>query len=153
MSPEQLEFLFTDDSLRAVAPLIVLSAGALLVLIAAFVPALYSVRGVIMGFYHRVLQDLLFVVATLLAWLFSVHYYRDDRPFQAEHDVLMLVTPLGMSLMAGAQDLIVNILAPNNQRYLVQFNVSTAADEAEAHGADVLTIIKGFTVKVNSPAG
>ena len=43
--------------------------------------------------------------------------------------------------------------APNNQRYLVQFNVSTAADEAEAHGADVLTIIKGFTVKVNSPAG
>ncbi|MEO6709775.1 MAG: NADH-quinone oxidoreductase subunit N, partial [Planctomycetota bacterium] len=53
------------------------------------------------------LWGILFVAATLLAWLFSVHYYRDDRPFQGEHDFLMLVTPLGMILMAGAQDLIV----------------------------------------------
>lgn len=39
--------------------------------------------------------------------------------------------------------------APNNQRYLVQFNVSTASAEAESHAPDVLAIIKGFTIKVN----
>jgi NADH-quinone oxidoreductase subunit N len=51
---------------------------------------------------------LLFLVATLLAWLFSQHYYSDaERPFQLEHDVLMLSTPIGMMLMAGAQNLIV----------------------------------------------
>jgi len=35
---------------------------------------------------------------------------------------------------------------PANQRYLVQFSVSTAADQAQAQGADVESIIKGFTV-------
>ena len=35
---------------------------------------------------------------------------------------------------------------PNNQRYLVQFSVTTAADQAQAQSADVETIIKGFTV-------
>lgn len=36
--------------------------------------------------------------------------------------------------------------APANQRYLVQFSVTTAADQAESLGADVESIIKGFTV-------
>jgi hypothetical protein len=36
--------------------------------------------------------------------------------------------------------------APLNQRYLVQFSVTTAADEAQAQGPDVESIIKGFTV-------
>jgi hypothetical protein len=35
---------------------------------------------------------------------------------------------------------------PANQRYLVQFSVTTAADQAETLGADVESIIKGFTV-------
>jgi NADH-quinone oxidoreductase subunit N len=50
---------------------------------------------------------LLFVAATAIAWAYSRHYYAEDRPFQSEHDVLMLMTTIGMSLMAGAQDLIV----------------------------------------------
>ena len=35
---------------------------------------------------------------------------------------------------------------PPNQRYLVQFSVTTAADQAESVGTDVESIIKGFTV-------
>ncbi len=35
---------------------------------------------------------------------------------------------------------------PASQRYLVQFSVTTAADQAETLGADVESIIKGFTV-------
>ena len=35
---------------------------------------------------------------------------------------------------------------PANQRYLVQFSVTTAADQAEALGGDVESIIKGLTV-------
>jgi NADH-quinone oxidoreductase subunit N len=50
---------------------------------------------------------LLFVVGTAIAWLYSRDYYEEDRPFLAEHDVLLLATPIGMSLMAGARDLIV----------------------------------------------
>ena len=50
---------------------------------------------------------LLFCAGTLVAWLFSVRYYGDERPFQSEHDVLLLCTPIGMATMAGAQNLIV----------------------------------------------
>ena len=37
---------------------------------------------------------------------------------------------------------------PANQRYLVQFSVSTLADPGQEQDPDVLTIIKGFTVAV-----
>jgi hypothetical protein len=37
---------------------------------------------------------------------------------------------------------------PTNQRYLVQFSVSTSADPGQEQDPDVLTIIKGFTVAV-----
>jgi probable lipoprotein LpqN len=37
---------------------------------------------------------------------------------------------------------------PANQRYLVQFSVTTSADPAQEQDPDVLTIIKGFTVAV-----
>jgi hypothetical protein len=37
---------------------------------------------------------------------------------------------------------------PANQRYLVQFSISAAADGPEAQSPDVLEIIKGFTVAV-----
>lgn len=38
--------------------------------------------------------------------------------------------------------------APANQRYLIQFSVSTLADPGQEQDPDVLTIIKGFTVAV-----
>jgi Probable lipoprotein LpqN len=37
---------------------------------------------------------------------------------------------------------------PTNQRYLVQFSVTTSADPAAEQDPDLLTIIKGFTVAV-----
>jgi hypothetical protein len=37
---------------------------------------------------------------------------------------------------------------PANQRYLIQFSVSTLADPAQEQDPDVLAIIKGFTVAV-----
>lgn len=44
---------------------------------------------------------------------------------------------------------IVIATAKSNQRYLVQFSVSTAADQAGEADPDVLTIIKGFTIAVH----
>ena len=43
---------------------------------------------------------------------------------------------------------IVIATAKSNQRYLIQFSVSTAADPAQEADPDVLTIIKGFSVAV-----
>jgi NADH-quinone oxidoreductase subunit N len=53
------------------------------------------------------LWGLLFLSGTLLAWLASHGYYRENRPFKPEHDALMLTTPVGMMLMVGARDLVV----------------------------------------------
>jgi NADH-quinone oxidoreductase subunit N len=53
---------------------------------------------------------LIFLFSTLLAWTFAQRYYRtarEGRAFIGEHDILMLTTPIGMMLMAGAQDFIV----------------------------------------------
>jgi Probable lipoprotein LpqN len=41
--------------------------------------------------------------------------------------------------------------APKFQRYLVQFTVTTLADQAAAQSDDIEAVIKGFTVTVNSP--
>ena len=90
---------------------LVMIATLVATLIAQIAILRHPIGSVLMNTYvadrTSALWGILFVAATALAWLFSVHYYRDDRPFQAEHDFLMLVTPLGMTLMAGAQDLIV----------------------------------------------
>lgn len=136
MNPQDLLNLFDQRALDAVAPLLALAIGVIVLLLVGVVRALESLRGPIVvatlvvtgGFVasNFALQPgsvidgtyvadrassawgLLFVVATLLAWLFSHRYYADtERPFQLEHDVLMLVTPLGMMLMAGATNLIV----------------------------------------------
>ncbi|MCZ8377687.1 LpqN/LpqT family lipoprotein [Mycobacterium sp. CPCC 205372] len=40
---------------------------------------------------------------------------------------------------------------PANQRYLVQLTVTSFADEAQANGKDIETIIAGFTVAPKSP--
>lgn len=55
------------------------------------------------------LWSLAFVAAAGLAWAFSAGYYRRDPsgPFKGEHDLLLLATPVGMILMAGARDLLV----------------------------------------------
>jgi len=53
------------------------------------------------------LWGLLFLAGTLLAWVASHGYYRENRPFKPEHDALLLTTPAGMMLMVGARDLIV----------------------------------------------
>jgi NADH-quinone oxidoreductase subunit N len=53
------------------------------------------------------LWGLLFLFGTLLAWLVSHGYYRENRPFKPEHDALLLTTPIGMMLMVGARDLVV----------------------------------------------
>ena len=49
----------------------------------------------------------IFLVGTLLAWIYSVGYYTQNRAFKPEHDALMLAAPAGMMLMVGAGDLIV----------------------------------------------
>jgi hypothetical protein len=43
---------------------------------------------------------------------------------------------------------IVIATAKSNQRYVIQFSITTAADQAQEADPDVLAIIKGFTVKV-----
>jgi NADH-quinone oxidoreductase subunit N len=53
------------------------------------------------------LWGLLFLSGTLLAWLVSHGYYRENRPFKPEHDALLLTAPIGMMLMVGARDLVV----------------------------------------------
>ncbi|MCC6406855.1 MAG: NADH-quinone oxidoreductase subunit N [Planctomycetes bacterium] len=136
MNPQDLLQLFDERAIEAVRPLLALSAGLIILLLSGVFDGLKALRGPIVvatllfggwltasnfvtqpgvvldGTYSAdraaSAWGLLFVVATLLAWLFSHHYYaEDERPFQLEHDVLMLTTPIGMMLMGGAQNLIV----------------------------------------------
>lgn len=135
MNPQSILTLFDDRAMQAMGPLFTLAAGAVLVLLCAVIRPLAGARQLIMAatligaamLQFRIwsapigpvlantyvadktsaLWGVLFSVATLLSWMFSIHYYREDRPYQLEHDFLMLVTPLGMTMMAGAQDLIV----------------------------------------------
>jgi NADH-quinone oxidoreductase subunit N len=136
MNVQDLLRLFDDRAIEAVRPLLALSAGLIVLLVSGLFAGLRTLRGPIVvatlvfggwltasnfatqpglvldGTYSAdraaSAWGLLFVAATLLSWLFSHHYYADDeKPFQLEHDVLMLTTPIGMMLMAGAQNLIV----------------------------------------------
>jgi NADH-quinone oxidoreductase subunit N len=136
MNATDLRTLFDAHAFEALSPWIALTAGALLLLLASITSVPRLVRGAIVlaGLAAAAALDVrlmlrapigtvldgtfvsnhataawgsMFIVATALAWAFSRHYYAEDRPFQTEHDVLMLATPIGMALMAGAQDLIV----------------------------------------------
>lgn len=62
--------------------------------------------GALVADHASALWGLLFLLATAVAWLFSLDYYDEDRPFTLEHDALLLTTPIGMLLMAGAGDLL-----------------------------------------------
>jgi NADH-quinone oxidoreductase subunit N len=95
-------------------PRVVLFIGALIasaalharVLVADVAPGLVLGRS-FNADHTTALWGLVFVFGTLVAWLSSVRYYDEDAPFKVEHDVLMLATPIGMMMMAGAHDLIV----------------------------------------------
>jgi NADH-quinone oxidoreductase subunit N len=135
-APQEIARLFGPEVGFAVAPLAALAAGVVLLLAAgafalprpargaivvlalAAAAALYVRQilapdvGPILGGTFRAdattaAWGLIFVGAALFAWLFSRHYYEEDRPFQSEHDALLLATPIGMALMAGAGDLLV----------------------------------------------
>lgn len=147
MSPNELDFatLLTTGAWVALAPMLALGAGILLLLTAEVVPQLSRLRGVffgaallVAGLYElQILRDpaclvteghlvldgtlsadgasavwgLVFLVGTALAWAFGHGFYRgSDARFKDEHDVLMLTTPLGMMLMASAQELVVFFL-------------------------------------------
>lgn len=137
MNPQSLLTLFDAAALTALAPLIALALGTLAVLACGIIPGGSVVRPVAFvaslaaaaAFCVKTLVDgapttlvlegtfqsgpttamwgLVFIASALFAWLFSAHYYEEDAPFKGEHDVLMLATPIGMMLMAGAHDLIV----------------------------------------------
>jgi NADH-quinone oxidoreductase subunit N len=136
VSPEPF-VTFDAAALSALAPMLALSAGVLLLLGACALrlprwigtAAVLLSLGLSFGLEYGLLVGreqpglvlggtlvadrataawgLIFIAGAALAWLFSRDYYVEDRPFVDEHDALVLTTPVGMMLMAGAQDLIV----------------------------------------------
>jgi NADH-quinone oxidoreductase subunit N len=75
------------------------------ILFAAEPPGLV-LDGTFMAHRGTALWGLVFLLAALLTWIYSRTYYRDNRPFLAEHDALLLTTPVGMMMMVGAHDLV-----------------------------------------------
>lgn len=135
MDAASFEGLVTGDALRALAPLLAVSLGVMVALLAELVPALARARafvfpgtlvvaliaglallsdpvaepvfaGSYLGDAASAAWGLSFVAAGALAWAFGRRYYREEAPFLAEHDVLILCSVAGMMLMAGAQDLL-----------------------------------------------
>ena len=137
MNPE-LASEFFEGAAAALSPVITLTIGVLLLLIVEALPGLARLRhGVFVGAIlaalwcqARLLAEptgavlggtwvadatssawgMIFLVSALLAWAFGQRYYRVHRTFLGEHDVLVLCTPIGMMLMAGAQNLVVFFL-------------------------------------------
>jgi len=134
MSFESLQDLYLGAG-PALAPLLWLTGGLLAVLIAEITPGLTRLRaavvpaallgaawsagqliaepsglvlgGTFMGDSQTGAFALIFLGAALLAWGQARHYYRQEEPFLGEHDALLITAPIGMILMAGAQDQIV----------------------------------------------
>jgi NADH-quinone oxidoreductase subunit N len=128
--------LSSEAALRALAPLFALGVGVLLFLLCDVLDLLRPFRGgvfwlaliaaaaaevAILGAERApgivldgtFLTDrgtaswgLVFLASTALAWIFSRGYYRENRPFLAEHDALLLTTPVGMMMMVGARELV-----------------------------------------------
>lgn len=131
----ELTEFFQPGDVRAVLPLLALTGGVLLLILAEIVDALRPARpaffvasllasgaaclghlrdgvGLALGGTwaadeRTAAWGLIFLVATFLAWIYARGYYRVNRGFLGEHDVLLLVTPIGMMMMAGARDLTV----------------------------------------------
>lgn len=134
MNFESLQDLYLGAG-PALAPLLWLACGLMAVLIADITPPLTRLRPVLvpvtllgaawsagqliahptgsvlggsfMGDSQTGAFALVFVLATLLAWGQARRYYTQEAPFLGEHDALLITAPIGMILMAGAQDLIV----------------------------------------------
>lgn len=135
MNPGTMSDIFNGPAALAVSPLVTLTVGVLLLLVAEMFPSLARLRSVL--FVGSILSAVwcetvilakqpglvlddtfmanattaawggIFLCSTLIAWTFGQRYYRADRTLIGEHDVLMLTTPIGMMVMAGAQDLVV----------------------------------------------
>jgi len=124
-----------DGASLATAPLLTLGIGVMLFLLCDIVDFLRPARALAFGgsivvalfFELRILGSppgpvldgtliadagtalwgILFLLSALFAWIYSIGYYQQDKPFKPEHDALLLTTPIGMMLMVGANDLIV----------------------------------------------
>jgi NADH-quinone oxidoreductase subunit N len=135
MNLAQSGSIFGEHAFVAISPLLTLTIGVLSLLITEIVPQLAAMRSfvfagsilsalwcelvllrnplmepVFQGAYladpTRAAWGVLFLASAALAWAFGRRYYRSQRAFLGEHDVLLLCTPIGMMLMAGAQDLL-----------------------------------------------
>lgn len=108
-----LLFLVCDviDVLRPVrSGVLLLALGAsavaeVAILRAESVPGLV-LDGTFLADRGTALWGLVFLAAVALAWVYSRGYYRENRPFLAEHDALLLTTPVGMMMMVGASELV-----------------------------------------------
>jgi NADH-quinone oxidoreductase subunit N len=127
---------FTADAWRALSPLLTLTCGVLLLLVCEIVERLRPLRTAIFALtllgtllVHRQLMvtgqpgavlggtyiadqataawGMIFIASVGVAWLFARRYYTSNLAFLGEHDVLLLTTPIGMTMMAGAGDLTV----------------------------------------------
>jgi NADH-quinone oxidoreductase subunit N len=135
MNPQLIDRLFEPAALLAVSPMLALTAGLLLILVADLVPGLGSLRRLLFvatiaaagALEARILVapgalvfegglrsspttaawGFLFLASASIAWLAGLRYYREEARFGAEHDVLILSSTVGMMLMAGAADLLV----------------------------------------------
>ncbi len=135
MNPDLIAEYFNAASAAALAPLLTLTAGLVLLILAEIVPPLTRWRdGVfaatlacaawsLIGLYQNpvgpvlggtyladrasALWGFVFLTATLISWLHARRYYTISRPFLPEHHMLLLATPIGMMMMAGAADLTV----------------------------------------------
>jgi len=134
MNHELMAHLLDANALQAIAPILALTGGVILLLVADVLPGLASLRrpiflaaiavaavlewrllnGVSYLAFERSFAagptsaawGLLFLSSALIAWSFAQKYYREESAFQLEHDVLLLSSTMGMMLMAGAQDLL-----------------------------------------------
>lgn len=142
MDTAQITELFDglyDSAHFALAPLLAIAIGILLLLVSEIAGAANSLRtSILVGFlglsaYCQIkilgleaqqnlyvldgtfvanrataLWGLIFVTGTLLSWIYSNGFYGgSEKRFKDEHDVLVLCAPLGMMIMAGAQNLVV----------------------------------------------
>ncbi|MEW6073985.1 MAG: NADH-quinone oxidoreductase subunit N [Planctomycetota bacterium] len=114
-----LLFLVCDivTALKPLRPLVFFAALAVafageLAILAGAAERTEAARTLFLGGTLRVdattaLWGCIFLAGTLLAWVYSIGYYTQNRPFKPEHDALLLTAPAGMMLMVGAGDLIV----------------------------------------------
>ena len=132
---ELVDKIFTPQAWRSLSPLITLTGGVLLLLVCEIVDRLRRLRpflfaGTILAamFVNRQLiageeleavfggtyiadhataaWSIVFLASVLIAWLFARKYYQSSHAFLGEHDILLLTTAIGMTMMAGSLDLI-----------------------------------------------